>query len=470
MAGSRSSAGVVARLATIALILFSSLGTDVPRGAAPPYTVIDLGTFNNVQSAQAADVNDAGHVVGVAGGNRAFIWQNGTKAALGALASGSASSALGLNEAGQVVGHSALTTPPTGSHAVLWSNGQMIDLTPDVLANHAAAAAAINETGQVAGTIYSGTAFLWQNGTRTSLGHLGGGISAATDINDSGVIVGGSYTSDMTPLGLMQHPFVWQNGVMTDLGLLTGDDDGSAQAINNLGQIVGASGRTDPETYESTYRAFIYSNGSMTPVPVPSPEAYASDINDAGVVVGTMRAGGAVTKYHGWIYADGTVTNLNTLIAAGTGLHIAYANAINHAGQIAATAMDAQGHYHAVLLTPGQGPAPTPAVSIGDVTVTEGNTGTRSATVVLTISPMPSNAVTLSYRTADGTAAAGTDYDSAAGTLTIPAGRTTWSVNVTVRGDRKRERDEVFFVDLTNATGATISDGQGAATIRNDDK
>src|SRR5215212_4925667 len=202
MAGSRSSTAVLAQLATIALILFSSLGTDAPRGAAPPYTVIDLGTFNNVQSAQAADVNEAGQVVGVAGGNRAFLWQNGIKTALGALASGSATSAFGVNEAGQVVGHSALTTPPTGSHAVLWHIGEIIDLTPDVPANQAAAAAAINEAGQVAGTLYSGTAFLWQNGTRTSLGHLGGGSSAATDINDNGIIVGGAYTNQMTPLGL----------------------------------------------------------------------------------------------------------------------------------------------------------------------------------------------------------------------------------------------------------------------------
>ena len=80
-----------------------------------------------------------------------------------------------------------------------------------------------------------------------------------------------------------------------------------------------------------------------------------------------MRAGGGVSNFHGWVYVDGIVTNLNTLIQPGSGLHIAYANAVNNAGQIAATAFDAQGHYHAVLLTPGDGPPPTPTVSIADV-------------------------------------------------------------------------------------------------------
>ncbi|HEY7499034.1 MAG TPA: Calx-beta domain-containing protein [Vicinamibacterales bacterium] len=470
MTASRSSTALFARFAAIALILSSSFGTESPRGAAPPYTVIDLGTFGTVQSAQALEVNDAGQVVGVAGGNKAFLWQNGVKTQLGALAGGSASSALAVNEAGHAVGHSALTTPPTGAHAVLWSNGGITDLTPDLPANQTAMATGINEDGVIVGNIFSSSAFIWENGVRTALGDLGGGGTAANDINDSGVVVGASSTGVLLPLGFMAHPFMWQNGVMTDLGLLPGDEDGGASAINRSGQIVGSSGRTDLETYESFYKAFLYSNGVMTALPVPSWEAYAGDINDAGVVVGTMRAGGGFSNFHAWVYIDGAVTNLNTLIQPGSGLHIAYANSINNAGQIAATAFDAQGHYHAVLLTPGDGPPPMPMVSIADAFVFEGNTGTQNAGFLLNISPMTTGPVTVRYATANGTAIAGSDYDAVSGTVTIPAGRTTWAVYVTVRSDRKREPDEVFYVNLSNPNGGTIGDAQGVGTIRNDDR
>ena len=378
-------------------------------------------------------------------------------------------SANALNDAGQVVGHSTVATG-SQTRAVLWHNGTIVNLTPDLAATEFSSATGINESGQVVGNIGYGMAFLWQNGVRTPLGHLGGGASAAGDISDSGVVVGSSYTRDVTPMGLMQHPFTWENGVMTDLGLLPGDEDGGAAAINGAGQIVGSSGRTDPDTYESFYRAFLYSDGVMTALPVPSWEAHAGDINASGVVVGAMRAGGGFSKYHAWIYANGTVSNLNHLIPQDSGLHIAYAHAINDAGQIAATAFDAQGRYHAVLLTPGSAPPPAPGVTVFDVSVAEGNTGAKTVSFSVRLSFASASDVTFAYSTANGTATAGTDYDATSGTLTIPAGHLIRTIEVTVRGDRKREADEVFFLNLTNPSGATMVDGQGVATLRNDDR
>src|SRR5688500_17582666 len=112
-------------VAMFALFLLPSIATRAPRAATPPgpYTVTDLVIFGNVQSAHANDVNEAGQVVGYAG-NRASIWQNGVLTALTTLG-GTAGMAEAINENGQIVGSSSLTTPPTGYRAVLWDNGSI---------------------------------------------------------------------------------------------------------------------------------------------------------------------------------------------------------------------------------------------------------------------------------------------------------------------------------------------------------
>lgn len=455
---------VIAVLATLSLV--PTLSREGTRAASPPgpYAVTDLGILGTVQSAHANGINEAGQVVGNSG-SRPFLWQDGAMTDLTTVA-GNKGGASDINEAGQIAGSSTIT-PTSSSHPVIWENGTMTDLMPG--STDSSTAAAINDAGDVVGSVnYYASAFLWKNGVITDLGQLGGGCASASDINNAGQIVGSSCSPILTQLGFMQHPFIWQNGTMTDLGLLPDDEDGGAAAINDLGQIVGSSGRTDPETYETTYRAFLYENGVMTALPVPSFDAYAGDINDAGVVVGTMRAGGGFSKWHAWIYADGVVTDLNSLIPSGSGLHLLYAYAVNNAGQIVGVAYDAQARYHAYLLTPI---APgTSIVNIGDASVTEGNSGTRSTTFTLTLSAASGEAVTVSYGTGNGSATAGSDYQSASGIVTFGAGETTKTVSVVVNGDRDGEPNETFLVNLSHATGgAVIGDAQGTGTIVDDE-
>jgi len=111
-----------------------------------------------------------------------------------------------------------------------------------------------------------------------------------------------------------------------------------------------------------------------------------------------------------------------------------------------------------------------PTISIADVSVVEGNTGTASAVFTVSLSNPASRAVSVSFATADGTATtANDDYVAAAGAITFAPHETTKTVGVSVRSDFVIEPNETFFVNLTSPSEATIADGQGVGTIQNDD-
>jgi chitinase len=110
-----------------------------------------------------------------------------------------------------------------------------------------------------------------------------------------------------------------------------------------------------------------------------------------------------------------------------------------------------------------------PSLSIGTVTVTEGNTGTANATFTVTLSVASGQTVTVNYATANGTAVAPGDYTARSGVVTFPIGTTTQQVTVPVVGDTLSEVNEQFTVNLSNPSGATISSGQGSGTITDND-
>jgi uncharacterized protein with beta-barrel porin domain len=111
-----------------------------------------------------------------------------------------------------------------------------------------------------------------------------------------------------------------------------------------------------------------------------------------------------------------------------------------------------------------------PSLSINDVWVTEGNAGTATATLTVTLPAASGQTVTVNYATADGTAIAPTDYVSASGTLTFTPGATTRTIVVTVNGDTTPEADETFVVNLSAPVNATLADAQGTVTVLNDDQ
>ena len=113
--------------------------------------------------------------------------------------------------------------------------------------------------------------------------------------------------------------------------------------------------------------------------------------------------------------------------------------------------------------------ADAPSITIGDKTATEGNTGTTTITFTVSLSAAASQAVTVQYATADGTAASSGDYQEKSGTLTIAPGQTSATVTVLLNGDRLLEDTEFFFVHLTNATNAFIIDATGTGAITDDE-
>ncbi len=109
-------------------------------------------------------------------------------------------------------------------------------------------------------------------------------------------------------------------------------------------------------------------------------------------------------------------------------------------------------------------------ISISDVTRQEGNSGTTKFVFTVSLSAASAERVTVEYDTANGTAKkSDNDYVATSGKLTFRPGETSKTITVTVKGDKKTEAYETFFVNLSNATGASIDDGQGVGTITNDD-
>ena len=102
------------------------------------------------------------------------------------------------------------------------------------------------------------------------------------------------------------------------------------------------------------------------------------------------------------------------------------------------------------------------AIYIGDASIVEGNSGTRTMSFTVNLSHPSGLGVSVNYATANGTAkTSDNDYLAASGRLDFAPGETTKTVNVTIRGDTRKEADERFLVKLSGADGATIADGQG---------
>lgn len=109
------------------------------------------------------------------------------------------------------------------------------------------------------------------------------------------------------------------------------------------------------------------------------------------------------------------------------------------------------------------------AIEISPVSIDEGNSGTQQLIFTITLDKSANDDVSVGFSTVDGSASAGSDYQSASGTITIPKGSLSSTVEVTVLGDTDVEQDETFTLRLSNPVNATLGTTEAVGSIMNDD-
>jgi len=160
---------------------------------------------------------------------------------------------------------------------------------------------------------------------------------------------------------------------------------------------------------------------------------------------------------------------------------------LSRTGQITGTAQDEMSTYNfTVTATDAAGCSSNkayalnlvPQMMVGDAGAGGGAGGgqalnraaaTTTAVFSVSLSDPSKQPVTVKFATKDGTAIAGKNYQAASGTLTFPPGVTTQTITVTVMGVSAGDDEDEFFVDLSEAVGAIIEDGEGEGDIVEND-
>jgi probable HAF family extracellular repeat protein len=177
------------------------------------------------------------------------------------------------------------------------------------------------------------------------LGNLGGTCTIATDGNDRGQVVGASNLSG----DLSQHAFVWDNGSFQDLGGSLGGDFLGAFAINHAGQAVGFAYLPGDTVFHASLWKQV---GQPTDLGAIGGDqcSFATGINNELQIVG--GSGDCVSSFRAFLWEDGSMFDLNTLIPPGSNLQLQFVETINDRGEIAGTGIDSIGNEHAFLLIP----------------------------------------------------------------------------------------------------------------------
>lgn len=311
------------RIKTNAYALFAALFLFAACLTAQDYVVTDPDTGGILGTGAAFDINESGIATGIGMGLNEFysgaIWAPGEGTLqLPILEGDEFGEAYDITEAGVIAGTS-VNVVKMGSiwffynHAVTWVDGEPI-LLADVVYNPTGmelwTVTCMNDNGQLCGwgrpdNEPPSHGFYVEDGVAMDLGQ---GTMVA-DINNQGQFVG--YFS----AGGLDHAFVWDDGTIKDLhdpAYILGFYS-HATAINECGQVVGYS-RVDGVHETAT----VWENGEAYSIgTLGGTQSMARDINDHGTIVGVAQLGGG-GGMHAFIYRDGTMLDMNDLIAEPT--------------------------------------------------------------------------------------------------------------------------------------------------------
>lgn len=319
----------------LSLFLLSlTVGMANAAWAHPEYRVTVVAPANSA----ATDINNAGVVVGnypfSATSIHGFLNRGTGLVNLGTLG-GTASDAIAINDKGQVLGH--WTTAAGQQRGFLYYRGERRDI--GVIPGRVTTYTDINNNGFITaiGAIpdsFEGShSFLRSpDGTFRDIGSLPfeNPITNAYALNYRNQITGAS-----GPLVFPDQPFrafIWTKGVMRDLGDL-GFEPNVGQAINDRAQITGYA--SVPEGFFDRV-AFLYSNGRLVDID-RRPATADRDSQGTGINIYAHIVGNS-NHLSGFIYRGRRMQSLNALIDPRLGWDIRFPQAINDAGQIAATA------------------------------------------------------------------------------------------------------------------------------------
>jgi probable HAF family extracellular repeat protein len=328
--------------------------------------VTDLGTLPGADNCSVAtSINANGEIAGYGENGvvdpligirevRAVVWESGEIIDLGTFG-GNQSVLTNINNRGQVAGSATNAIPDpfslyyqlgglttgTQTRAFLWQSGQKQDL--GTLGGPDAAGLFVNERGQVVGGAYTNSTpnpttglptldpFLWEKDTMIDLGTLGGTYGLATLLNNRGDVVGTSnLAGDQTT-----HPFLWRHGKLVDLFTSTiGGSPITANQLNESGEIVGAAAFPN-----RPFDAYLWRDGVATDLGTLNGDCFSEAValNSAGQVVGSSIACD-FSSSGSFLWENGSMVDLNSLIPPNSGLFLVETIAINDQGEIAGDA------------------------------------------------------------------------------------------------------------------------------------